>query len=331
MSIELAIDLGTHSTLVWQRGRGLVMKEPSVVAVNQRSGKVVAVGDQAIEAVRSKPIQLALERPLRGGTVTDFQLTYDMMSALYARFGITRLSRATVIVSVPNQATEVERSALRDAATRRGSPTVHFMEEPLAAAIGAKLPVQDPVGSMVVDIGGGNTEASVVSMGGIVLTASDRIGGLDLDEMVQSWLRDYAGIGVGDRTAEQVKHALGRAWPTGTVGKARVRGRDLNTGETAEVVVSSEDMRMALDPGVTKIVRTVVAALGDSPPELAQDIMSQGIVLTGGGAMLTGLDERITAETQVRVRQADDPTMCVIHGIGAALESGVRWSGIFEE
>lgn len=331
MSIELAIDLGTHSTLVWARGRGLVMNEPTVVAVNQRSGKVVAIGEKAIAAVRDKPIQLALERPLRGGTVTDYQLTYDMMSQLYATFGIGRFSRATVIVSIPSAATDVERSALRDAATRKGALTLHFMEEPLAAAIGAKLPVQDPVGSMVVDIGGGNTEASVVSMGGIVLTASDRIGGLDLDEAVQSWLRDHAGIGVGDRTAEQVKHALGRAWPTGTLAQARVRGRDLNTGESTEVVVSSEDMRMALDPGVTKIVRTVVAALGDAPPELAQDIMSQGIVLTGGGALLTGLDERITAETQVRVRQAEEPTRCVIHGIGAALESGIRWSGMFDD
>ncbi|CAN5210844.1 rod shape-determining protein [soil metagenome] len=321
MSGDFAIDLGTANTLVWAHRRGVVLREPTIVAVDHRSGKVIAAGAQAYETVRTARRPSQLERPLTGGAVTDFSMTASMLKLLFERLGVTRFSRSRILISIPSGVTPVERQALRDAARDAGAWKVYLIEESMAAAIGAGLPIQDPVGSMVVDIGGGNTEVAVISLGGVVVTRSVRIGGFDLDRAVQEWVRDHFGVAIGDRTAEELKIALGRAFPSSPAERAEVRGRDLDTGLTRTIDIDSEQIRVALDKTTAAIAAVVIDTLSDCPPELAQDVMHGGILLVGGGALLRGLDERIHAETQVKVAVAEQALDAVVLGAGAAIDA----------
>jgi rod shape-determining protein MreB and related proteins len=321
MSGDFAIDLGTANTLVWAHRRGIVLREPTVVAVDVRRGDVIASGARAYDAVAAASQPAQLERPLDGGAVTDFALTTGMLRLLFERLGITRFSRSRILVSVPAGVTPVERQALRDAAREAGAWKVYLIEEPMAAAIGAGLPVQDPVGSMVVDLGGGNTEVAVISLGGVVVTKAIRVGGFDLDHAVQEWVRDHFDIAIGDRTAEELKMALGRAFPSSPAAVAEVQGRDLESGLTRSVRIDSEQVRVALERVTAAITGVVIDTLSECPPELAQDVMSRGILLVGGGALLGGLDQRIEADTQVTVRVADAPLDAVVVGAGAAIDA----------
>ena len=329
MSRDLAIDLGTANTLVWVRGEGLVAREPTLVAVEQRSGQVHEVGRRAYDAVARSRGQLVIERPLAGGVVTDFEMTAAMLRIVFERMGVTRFTRSQVLICVPVSVTEVERRALEGAARRAGAARVFLLEEPMAAAIGADLPVQDAVGSMVVDIGGGNTEVALISLGGVVASRSVRVGGYDLDAALQRHLRERYGVAIGDRTAEDLKVALGSAYPGAPLAAVEVRGRDLGTGGARVVPLTAEEVRGALEQDVTRIVRTVVDALSDCPPELSQDVVLGGMLLVGGGAMLRGLAERIAAETQVRVAVAADPLDAVVVGAGRTLESAERLDRLF--
>lgn len=329
MSGDLAIDLGTANTIVWARRRGIVLREPTVVSVDARSGKVTAAGLAAYEAVRTASRPAVLERPLSGGAVTDFVMTSRMLRLLFERLGISRFSRARVLISVPSGVTNVERSALRDAAKQAGAGKVYLIEEPMAAAIGASMPVEDPVGSMIVDIGGGNTEVAVISLGGVVVSRAVRVGGFDLDLAIQDWVRQSFGIAIGDRTAEELKMALGRVYPSARPQRAEVKGRDLESGLSRTVEIDSEQIRVALDRHAAAIVSCIVDTLSDCPPELAQDVMTGGILLVGGGAMLGGLDDLISSITQVKVRVADKPLDAVIQGAGAAIDADWDLGSVF--
>lgn len=321
MGADFAIDLGTANTVVWARHRGIVLREPTVVAIDIRSGKVIACGSSAYERVATATRPAQLERPLDGGAVTDFSMTTSMLKIIFDRLGISRFSRSRVLISVPAGATPVERGALRDATKQAGASKVYLIEEPMAAAIGAGLPVQDPVGSMVVDIGGGNTEVAVISLGGVVVSKAVRVGGYDLDQAVQEWVRDHFEIAIGDRTAEELKVALGRAFPQTTSDAADVKGRDLASGLTRTVRIDSEQVRVALERPTSAIAGAIIDTLSECPPELAQDVMGGGILLVGGGAMLRGLDQRIAAETHVDVVVADNPLDAVVTGAGAAVDA----------
>jgi rod shape-determining protein MreB and related proteins len=329
MSGDFAIDVGTATTLVWARRRGIVLREPTVVAVDLRRGGVIAAGARAYEAVRAASTPAQLERPLDGGAVTDFALTAGMLRLVFERLGITRFSRSRVLLTVPAGVTPVERQALVDAARQGGAWRVHLIEEPMAAAIGAGLPVQDPVGSMVVDVGGGNTEVAVISLGGIVVSKAVRVGGFDLDRALQEWVREHFDTAIGDRTAEELKVALGRAFPEPPPEVAEVQGRDLETGLARAIRIDSEQVRVALERGTTAIAGAVVDTLAECPPELAQDVMARGILLVGGGALLRGLDRRIAAETQVEVRVAEHPLDAVVKGAGAAVDADTDLAAVF--
>ncbi len=329
MSGDLAIDLGTANTIVWARHRGIVLREPTVVAVDARSGKVTASGLAAYEAVQRSTRPAVLERPLSGGAVTDFVMTSRMLRLIFERLGVSRFSRSRVLISVPSGCTGVERAALRDAAGEAGAGRVYLIEEPMAAAIGSSMPVEDPVGSMVVDIGGGNTEVAVISLGGVVVSRAVRVGGFDLDQALQDWAREAHGMAIGDRTAEELKIAVARVFPSAAPTRAEVRGRDLDSGLAKTVLVDSEEIRIALDRQAAAIARCVVDTLSDCPPELAQDVMNQGILLVGGGALLGGLDELIAAVTQVKVAVADNPLDAVINGAGAAIDADWDLGSLF--
>lgn len=329
MGADFAIDLGTATTSVWSRHRGVVLREPTIVAVDIRSGRVIAGGSKAYDVLASSERPAQLQRPLNGGAVTDFAMTTSMLRLLFERLGIGRFNRTRILLTVPAGVTQVERAALRDAADQAGAGKVYLIEEPMAAAIGAGLPVQDPVGSMVVDIGGGNTEVAVISLGGVVVHKTVRTGGFDLDQAVQDWLRDHFDIAIGDRTAEDLKIALGRGFPMLPADAADVRGRDLINGLTRTVRIDSEQLRVALDRPAAAIAGVVIDTLSDCPPELAQDVMSQGILLVGGGALLQGLDQRIAAETQVDVHVADNALDAVIVGAGAAVDADWDLAAVF--
>ena len=325
MSRDLAIDLGTATTLVHARGEGVVYREPTVIAVEPRTGAVHAVGDEAARAIKRANGGLVAERPLSGGAIRDFVTTSDMLALLFAKLGATRVARPRVLVGVPCGITDVERRALTDAARRAGAAKAWLIEEPLAAAIGAGMPVQDAVGTMVVDIGGGNTEVAVISLGGLVNYRAARVGGFDLDHAIQRYVRDTYNVAIGDRTAEDVKIAIGSAYPQLEPLRAEVSGRDLDSGLAHDITLEADEVRAALDGHVAQIVATVVGALSECPPELSQDVIGSGLLLVGGGALLRGLDERLAGETQVKVRIADDPLGAVIAGAGVTIDELESW------
>jgi len=318
---DLAIDLGTANTLVYARGRGIVLNEPSVIALNVQSQDVLAMGHEAWQMIGRTPGYIQAVRPLRQGAITDFDITQRMIRLLLQRAGVSRFNRPRVVICVPSAITEVERRAVTEAARRAGAADAQLIEQPMAAAIGAGLPIHEPLGSMVVDIGGGTTETAVISLGGVVALQAIRVGSFDMDAAVQTYVRREYGIAVGERTAEEIKVAVGSAWPSEDEVKAEVRGRELMTGLPKTVILSSEEVRAAIQEQVNAIVDSVVQCLGLAPPELAQDLIHQGIHLVGGGGMLRGLDTRIAEETRIPVHLVDAPLECVVLGAGRCIES----------
>ncbi|MEP6660535.1 MAG: rod shape-determining protein [Acidimicrobiales bacterium] len=321
MARDLAIDLGTANTLVYAKGRGIVLNEPSVIALNRQSGEVLATGREAWQMIGRTPGYIVAVRPLRKGAITDFDITERMIRLLLQRAGVTRLNRPRVVICVPSAITEVERRAVTEAARRAGAADAQLLEQPMAAAIGAGLPIHEPLGNMVIDIGGGTTETAVISLGGIVAIEAIRVGSFDMDNAIQTYVRREYGIAIGERTAEEIKVAIGSAAPTPGEMHAEVRGRDLMSGLPKTVVLSPEEVRQAIDEVVSAIVASVIRCLAKAPAELSQDFIYRGISLVGGGALLAGMDRRIEEETQVPVHLVDAPLECVVLGAGQCIES----------
>ncbi|MBI4728626.1 MAG: rod shape-determining protein [Acidobacteria bacterium] len=318
---DLAIDLGTANTLVYARGRGIVLNEPTVIALNERNGQVLAMGRDAWEMIGRTPGYIVAVRPLRRGAISDFEVTQRLIKLVLQRAGVRRLSRPRVLVCVPSGITEVERRAVEEAGLSAGARGVLLMEQPMAAAIGAGLPIDEPIGNCIVDVGGGTTEVAVVSMGGIVASRAIRVGGFDMDDAIQTFIRREYGMAIGERTAEQIKLALGSAYPAAGEPTAEIRGRDIAMGLPKTVVLTAEEIRGAIEGAVGQIVDAVREALSGAPPEISHDVLARGIYLTGGGGMLRGLDARISAETDIPVRLTEAPLETVALGAGRALEA----------
>jgi rod shape-determining protein MreB len=322
-SQDIGIDLGTANTLVAVRGRGIVIDEPSVVAVDRLSKRILAIGEEAKRMVGRTPSSIVAVRPMRDGVISDFGVTQRMLgyfiNSVQERFGAAT-PRPRVVVGIPSGATEVEKRAVHEAALAAGARSAYLIEEPMAAAIGAALPVMSPSGSMIVDIGGGTTEVAVIALGGIVVSKSMRSAGDAMDQAVIGYARQVHNMLIGERTAETVKIQAGSAFPLDEEGVIDVRGRDLATGLPKAVTVSTVELRDALSPVTTEIVRAVRATIEATPPELVADLMMHGIAMAGGGSLLRGLDRRIATETRFPVYVADEPLRSVVRGCGEALE-----------
>ena len=321
MARDLAIDLGTANTLVYSKGKGIVLNEPTVIALNSRTQDVLAMGQQAWQMIGRTPGYIVAVRPLRQGAITDFDITERMIRLLLQRCGVSRFNRPRVLICVPSAITSVERRAVKEATQRAGASGAYLIEQPMAAAIGAGLPIHEPVGNMVVDVGGGTSETAVVSLGGVVASRAIRCGGFDIDAAIQTYVRREYGVAIGERTAEDIKLAIGSAAPYSGEVKAEVRGRELMTGMPKTVVLSPSELRAAIEDQVHLIIDAAVQCLGEAPPELAQDIMFQGVHLVGGGSLLRGLARRLADETAVPVHMVDTPLECVAQGAGRCLES----------
>jgi rod shape-determining protein MreB len=314
---------------VYSRGQGIILNEPTVIALNSRSQDVLAMGHEAWQMIGRTPGYIVAVRPLRGGAITDFEITQRMIRLLFQRAGVSRLYRARVLICVPSAITHVEQRAVLEAARRAGAAATYLIEQPMAAAIGAGLPIHEPMGNMVVDVGGGTTEVAVISLGGVVALEAVRVGSFDIDAAIQAYVRREYGIAIGERTSEEIKLAIGSAFPTPDEYKAEVRGRDLMSGLPKTIILAPEEVRGAIEEQVRAILDAVVAALAQTPPELAQDLILHGIHLVGGGGMLRGLDLRIAKETALPVHLVDAPLECVVLGAGRCLESFDRLKDMF--
>jgi len=320
-SNDLAIDLGTANTLIYVKGKGIVLSEPSVVAIKKGTNQVLKVGREAKEMLGRTPGGIVAIRPLKDGVIADFDVTEQMIRAFILKSHNRKaLVRPRVIVGVPSGITQVEKRAIRDSADQAGAREVYLIEEPMAAAIGAGLPVQEPSGSMIVDIGGGTTEVAVISLSGIVYSQSVRIAGDEMDEAITQYLKRKYNLLIGERTAENIKIQIGSAYPFDEPRKMEIKGRDLVDGIPKTLTINDSDIREALHDPVFSIVDAVKTALERTPPELSADIAENGIVLAGGGALLHGLDTLISLETHLKVRVADDPLSCVVLGTGKVLD-----------
>jgi rod shape-determining protein MreB len=318
---DMAIDLGTANTLVYVRGRGIVLNEPSVVAINQDTGGILAVGLEAKKMIGRTPGNIVAIRPLKDGVISDFDTTERMLRYFIQKVHKRRhFAKPRLVVCVPSGITGVEQRAVKDAGYAAGARKVYIIEEPMAAAIGAGLPIHEPTGNMVVDIGGGTTEIAVISLGGIVTVQSIRVGGDELDQAIITWIKREYSLLLGERTAEEIKMAIGSAFPAVGEPDAEIRGRDLVTGLPKTILVTAEEIRKAIDEPVSRIVEAVKTTLDSCPPELSGDIMDRGIVLTGGGALLHGLDERLRHETGIAVHIAENPLNAVVMGTGRCIE-----------
>ena len=318
---DMAIDLGTANTLVYVRGRGIVLNEPSVVAINQDTGGILAVGLEAKKMIGRTPGNIVAIRPLKDGVISDFDTTERMLRYFIQKVHKRRhFAKPRLVVCVPSGITGVEQRAVKDAGYAAGARKVYIIEEPMAAAIGAGLPIHEPTGNMVVDIGGGTTEIAVISLGGIVTVQSIRGGGDELDQAIIAWIKREYSLLLGERTAEEIKMAIGSAFPAVGEPDAEIRGRDLVTGLPKTILVTAEEIRKAIDEPVSRIVEAVKTTLDSCPPELSGDIMDRGIVLTGGGALLHGLDERLRHETGIAVHIAENPLNAVVMGTGRCIE-----------
>ena len=318
---DMAVDLGTANTLVYVRGRGIVLNEPSVVAVNQDTGGILAVGIEAKKMIGRTPGNIVAIRPLKDGVIADFDTTERMLRYFIQKVHRRRyLAKPRIVVCVPSGITGVEQRAVKDAGYAAGARKVYIIEEPMAAAIGAGLPIHEPTGNMVVDIGGGTTEVAVISLGGIVTSLSIRVGGDELDQSIINWVKREFSLLLGERTAEEIKMAIGSAYPLAGENDAEIRGRDLATGLPKTIVVSAAEIRKALEEPVNAIINAVKSTLDKTPPELASDLMDRGIVLTGGGALLKGLDERLRKETGMPIHIAERPLDAVAEGSGKCIE-----------
>ncbi|GLZ07692.1 rod shape-determining protein [Actinomadura sp. NBRC 104412] len=319
---DMAVDLGTANTLVYVRGRGIVLNEPSVVAINTNTGKIVAVGIEAKRMIGRTPGNIVAVRPLKDGVIADFDVTERMLRYFIQKVHKRRhFAKPRIVVAVPSGITGVEQRAVKEAGYQAGARRVYIIEEPMAAAIGAGLPVYEPTGNMVVDIGGGTTEVAIISLGGIVTSQSVRVGGDELDQAVISFSKKEYSLMLGERTAEEIKMAIGSAFPAEKEEPhAEIRGRDLVSGLPKTVVISAEEVRRAIEEPVNSIVDAVKTTLDKCPPELSGDIMDRGIALTGGGALLRNLDERLREETGMPIHLVDNPLDSVVLGTGKCVE-----------
>ncbi len=318
---DMAVDLGTANTLVYVRGRGIVLDEPSVVAINTKTGGIVAVGTEAKRMIGRTPANIVAIRPLRDGVIADFDTTERMLRYFIQKVHKRRyFAKPRIVVCVPSGITGVEQRAVKDAGYQAGARRVFIIEEPMAAAIGAGLPVHEPTGNMVVDVGGGTTEVAVISLGGIVTSISIRTGGDELDSAIIAFVKKEYSLMLGERTAEEIKMAIGSAFPTPDEPVAEIRGRDLVSGLPKTIVVTAEEIRRAIEEPVNAIIDAVKTTLDRCPPELSGDVMDRGIVLTGGGALLHGLDERLRHETGMPIHVAKDPLNSVVVGTGKCVE-----------
>lgn len=320
-SSDLAIDLGTANTLIYVRGKGIVLSEPSVVAIKKGTNQVLKVGKEAKEMLGRTPASIVAIRPMRDGVIADFDVTEQMIRAFIVKIHNRKaLVRPRIVVGVPSCITQVEKRAIRDSAEQAGAREVYLMEEPMAAAIGAGLPVQEPSGNMIVDIGGGTTEVAVISLSGIVYSQSIRIAGDEMDEAIIQYLKRKYNLLVGERTAENIKIQIGSAYPFDEPRKMEVKGRDLVDGIPKALTVTDSDIREALHDPIYAVVDAVKTALERTPPELAADIAEKGVVMAGGGSLMHGLDTLISLETHLKVKVADDPLSCVVLGAGKVLD-----------
>jgi rod shape-determining protein MreB len=318
---DMGIDLGTANTLVYVKGKGIVLDEPSIVAIDKDTNKILAVGKEAKRMVGRTPGNIVAIRPLRDGVIADFETTEKML-----RYFIQRVhknvafARPRIVICVPSGITAVERKAVIEATEQAGARAAYIIEEPLAAAIGADLPINEPTGSMIVDIGGGTSEVAVISLGGIVVSQSLRIGGDEMDEAITYYLKKEHNLLLGERSAEKVKIEIGSAFPLENEEKLEINGRDLVTGLPKTIIITSQQIRKALEKTIADIVNSIIEVLDVTPPELASDIMKRGIVLSGGGALLKGLTERVSRETHCPVYLANDPLASVCLGAGRCSE-----------
>ena len=317
---DMAIDLGTANTLVYVRGQGIVLNEPSVVAINTRDNSALAVGLEAKRMIGRTPSHIQAIRPLRDGVIADFDITEKMLRYFIKKVQPRRWARPRIIICVPSGITGVERRAVEEAAYHAGARRAYTIEEPMAAAIGVDLPIHEPAGSVIIDIGGGTTEVAVISLGGIVVARTSRIAGDEIDESIVNFVKKEYNLLLGDRTAEQLKMAIGSAWPFSDEPNAEIRGRDLVTGLPKTVIITAAEVREAIEEPVQGMVDAVKYCLDKTPPELSADAMDRGIVLTGGGALLRGLDVRIANETGTPVVTSDRPLHSVVIGSGRCLE-----------
>ena len=323
LSRDLAIDLGTANTRVFVRGEGVVLREPSIVAIDETDRSVIAVGGEAKAMLGKTPPHIRVVQPLKDGVIADFEITERMLSYLIAKTQrwLRTVLKPRVVIGVPSGITQVERRAVRDSAKHAGAHDVFLVEEPVAAAIGAGLPVQEPGGNLIVDVGGGTTEVAVISLAGVIFCTSVRVAGDEMDEAILQHVRKHYNLLIGERQAEELKIRLGSACPGETEARSmEVKGRDLADGIPKTIVLTEEEVREALRECVTTIVETVRTCLERTPPELAADIVDTGIVLAGGGGLLRGLDRLLGQETQLPVKIAADPTSCVVLGLGRVLD-----------
>ena len=326
---DMAVDLGTANTLVYVRGEGIVLNEPSVVAINIKDGRPVAVGAEAKRMIGRTPAHIQAIRPLRDGVIADFDICEKMLRYFIQKVHTSKWSKPRMVICVPSGITPVEQRAVQEAAEVAGArKPAYIIEEPMAAAIGAGLPVQEPTGNMIVDIGGGTTEVAVISLGGVVASQSARVGGDALDAAIINYIKKEYSLALGERTAEEVKMALGSAWPLEVELHAEIRGRDLVTGLPKTIVTTTEEIREAIEEPVAAIVDAVKVTLDKTPPELSADIMEQGVVLAGGGALLHGISERLEHETGMPIVIAQNPLFAVAIGSGQSLEEFDALKGV---
>lgn len=319
-SKDIGIDLGTANTLVYIKGKGIVVREPSVVAIDKYEGKVIAVGNEANEMIGRTPEGKVAVRPMKDGVIADFDITQAMIRQFIKEANVSGIFKPRVIVCIPSGITEVERRAVEEAVIHAGAKDVVLIEEPMAAAIGAGLPVDDATGSMVVDIGGGTTEVAVISLGGIVASRSIRIAGDALDSAIVNYIKKEHGINIGDKMAEEIKMAIASAYESAKEGSFEVRGRDVSTGLPKTANITESEIRTAISENISEMIEAIKYTLENTPPELAADIMERGIMLTGGGALIKGLDKLITEMTKIPTHVAEYPLDCVAVGTGKSLD-----------
>ncbi|MFW6006431.1 MAG: rod shape-determining protein [Halanaerobiales bacterium] len=322
-SRDMGVDLGTANTLVYVKGKGILIREPSVVALRENNHDVLAVGNEAKNMIGRTPGSIIAVRPMKDGVIADFDVTERMLRYFIRKaHKRTRLVRPRIIVCVPSGVTEVEKRAVIDAALEAGAREAYLIEEPMAAAIGAGLPVHEPTGNMIVDIGGGTTEVAVISLGGIVNSRAIRLGGDEMDEAIVQYVKHKYSLMIGERTAEEIKIEIGSAQETDLdeITSKDIRGRDLVSGLPKTITIEAEEIKEALAEPVNNIINSVKITLEKTPPELASDVMDHGIILTGGGSLLKGLDDMLREEVDMPVHLADDPLDCVVKGTGIALE-----------
>ena len=329
LSTDIAIDLGTANTLIYVKGKGIILNEPSIVAFDRNTKKIIALGNRAKEMQGREHKQIRVSRPMRDGVIADFEIAEGMMRAFIKRVNKGSISSRRIIVAVPSGVTEVEKRAVRDSAEHAGAKEVHLIAEPMAAAIGVGIDVSAPVGNMILDIGGGTTEIAVIALDGIVNEESLRIAGDEMNNAIIQFFKRNYNLLIGERTGESIKCQVGSAVPLKEEITIQVKGRDLVGGIPKTVEVSSVEIRDALNENITQIVEAVKQTLERTPPELSADILDRGVMVTGGGALLKGLDERIRIETNLPVHIADDPLTAVVRGAGKAIENVNKYSKVF--